>query len=141
MWTCPKCGRSFTRPHQSHSCGRFSVEAILEGKTSHEVALYRRFEELALGVGEVVVAPAKTRIGFQRGRIFAAVNGVNRGQIQVHIVTEKPIRSGRIHRVEALAPDCYVNHARFANLQEMDEEVVQWLRRGYEWGGASLPAK
>ena len=141
MWTCPKCGRPFTRPHQSHSCGRFSVDAILSGKTPHEVTLFRRFEELALGVGEVVVAPAKTRIGFQRGRIFAAVNGVNRGQIQVHFVTEKSLRSGRIHRVESLAPDCYVNHASFASLQELDDEVVQWLRRGYEWGGASLPAE
>ena len=138
MWTCPKCGRAFTRSHQSHSCGRFTVAAVLEGKAPHEVALYRRFEELALGVGEVVVAPAKTRIGFQRGRIFTAVNGLSRGQIQVHFVTEKPIRNGRIRRVEALAPDYYVNHARFANLQEMDDEVVQWLRRGYEWGGAYL---
>ena len=136
LWTCPRCGRRFTRPGQSHACGAFSVPDHLKGKTPHAVALYRRFEQLAMAVGDVVVAPAKTRIGFQRRRIFAAVNRIAAGHIDVHIVTSRPIDSPRVRRIDALAPDCYVNHLRITSTQELDAELAAWLKQGYAWGGA-----
>lgn len=134
MWKCPKCGREFTRTSQSHSCGSYGVDAFLAGKPADGVALYRRFEDLALSVGEVVLAPAKTRIGFQRGRIFAAVNAVRSGRIEVHIVTRRPIRSPRIRRVESLGPGDHVNHFTLESLAKIDAEVRSWLEAGYRWG-------
>lgn len=136
MWTCPRCGRQFTRPGQSHSCGPYRVEDIVAGKPPGGLALYRRFESLALGVGEVVLAPAKTRIGFQHRRIFAAVNAIRPGGIDVHIVTARPIDSARIRRVERLGSDDYVNHFTVESLEELDAEVAAWLEEGYRWGGA-----
>jgi hypothetical protein len=110
------------------------VEGYLEGKPPSGVALVREFESLALGVGEVVLAPAKTRIGFQRGRIFAAVNAIRPGQIEVHIVTRRPIRSPRIRRVESLGPIDHVNHFSIESISQFDGEVRCWLEAGYRWG-------
>jgi hypothetical protein len=135
VWTCPKCHRSFTHPHQSHSCGPFTVEAFLEGRPPHEVALFRRFEELALGIGDVALAPAKGRIGFQHGRIFAAVNGLTHNGIRIHIETKTPIMSARVRRLEALGLACHVNHLSVAQPDQIDAELGSWLRDGYEWGG------
>jgi hypothetical protein len=67
MWTCPNCGRPFTRPHHPHSCVCASVDDFLRGKTPYQVDLYRQFEAKALEVGDVNLAPAKSRIGFQHG--------------------------------------------------------------------------
>jgi len=39
-------------------------------------------------MGNVNRAPAKTRIGFQHGRIFAAANGLSRNGLRIHIVTQ-----------------------------------------------------
>lgn len=135
MWKCPKCGREFTRQGQPHSCGPYRVDGYLEGKPSSGVALYRAFESLALGLGDVVLAPAKTRIGFQHGRIFAAVNAVREARIDVHIVTSSPIRSPRIRRVESLGPADHVNHFAIESASQLDEEVAGWLRAGVRWGG------
>jgi hypothetical protein len=110
------------------------VDAFLAGKPADGVALYRRFEDLALSVGEVVLAPARTRIGFQRGRIFAAVNAVRPGRIDVHIVTRRPIRSPRIRRVESLSPTDHVNPFTIEAPAQIDAEVRRWLQAGYRWG-------
>lgn len=134
MWTCPNCGRSFTNPRQAHSCVLASVGDFLKGKPAEQVALYRRFEEAALSVGSVNLAPAKRRIGFQHGRIFAAANGLSRNGLRVHIVTSKPIRSRRVVRTDAVAPDCHVNHFLIRSESDVDEAMSRWLREGYRWG-------
>jgi len=133
MWNCPRCRRPFTRPHQNHSCGRASVSDFIEGKTPPQVKLYRRFEKLALAVGAVNLAPAKERIGFQHGRIFAAANGLSRNGLRIHIVTTAPIRSERVVRTEIMGPDCYVNHFLLRTVGDADDEMSQWLRQGYLW--------
>ena len=133
MWTCPKCGRPFTRPHHSHSCVRASVDDFLSGKTPSQVDLYRQFEVKALEVGNVNLAPAKSRIGFQHGRIFAAANGLSRNGLRIHIVTKQPIVSSRLVRLEAMASDCYVNHFLLRSIDEIDDELNEWLRQGYQW--------
>jgi len=138
MWTCPNCGRPFTRAHQSHSCGRFSVDAFLQGKSDEQMGLYRKFESLALSVGDVNIAPAKGRIGFQHGRIFAAVNAVNRNGIRVHIVTSTPIEAQRVARTEVLSEDSCVNHIALNTPTQVDGELRRWLQLGYEWGGKRL---
>jgi len=133
VWICPKCGRPFTRPHQAHSCVRASVHDFIRGRPADQVKLYRHFEKLALAVGDVNLAPAKARIGFQHGRIFAAANGLSRNGLRVHIVTSTPIVSKRVVRTEAMAPDCYVNHFLIRKEEDTDEQMGEWLRQGYHW--------
>lgn len=109
------------------------VGELLKSKTPLALALYRRFEHLALGLEGSVLASARTRIGFQRRRIFAAVNAIRDDRLDIHIVTSEPIRSTRIRRVEKLARTCHVNHFSVRSLVELDDEVPEWLRQGYEW--------
>lgn len=111
------------------------MQKYLSGKPESVVHLYRQFEHLALALGEVEIAPAKTRIGFQNRRIFAAVNRISQQYLDVHIVTSQLIKSLRVRRVEGIDQDCYVNHLRIQSLDELDEELLDWLRQGYEWGG------
>ena len=78
------------------------MQDYLSGKAERSVKLYRQFEGLVLSLGEVEIAPAKTRIGFQNRRIFAAVNHIGRQHLAIHIVTSRPIESQRVNRFEAL---------------------------------------
>ncbi len=96
--------------------------------------LYRQFEGLVLSLGEVEIAPAKTRIGFQNRRIFAAVNCIGRQHLAIHIVTSRPIESQRVDRIEALDHACYVNHLRILSPENLDGELLGWLKLGYAWG-------
>jgi hypothetical protein len=110
------------------------VARFLEGKPAQGVQLYRRFEELVTGMGEVLVAPAKTRIGFQNRRIFAAVNRIGENYLDIHIVTAAPIQSERVRRIEQLSPECSVNYLRVGHEEDLDGELREWLMGGYEWG-------
>jgi hypothetical protein len=54
--------------------------------------------------------------------------------LEIHIVTVSPIRSERIRRVEQLSSECSVNHLRVKSERDLDGELREWLRLGYEWG-------
>ena len=134
LWTCPKCGRQFVTRNMPHSCGHYSVEQFLDGKSQHAISLYRRFAPLVRACGAVRIAPAKTRIGFQVRMIFAAVNKLGDQRLDAHVVLTRRLESPRFRRVEALTPRCYVHHFRIESLRELDKEVQGWLGEAYRVG-------
>src|SRR5262245_56258714 len=104
LWKCPKCQRQFVTRNMPHSCGRFSVEKFLAGKTSDTVALYEKFSALVNQCGPVRIAPAKTRIGFQVRMIFAAVNKLKDRGLEAHVVLRRRLRHPRFRRIEKMTP-------------------------------------
>lgn len=114
------------------------MQDYLSGRPDGAVQLYQQFERLVLSIGEVKIAPAKTRIGFQNRRIFAAANHIGQHHLDVHIVTSRPIESQRVRRLEAVDQACYVNHLRIQSQGELDDELLSWLRQGYNWGEGLL---
>jgi hypothetical protein len=117
-----------------HSCGRYSVEQFLAGKSQHAISLYECFAALLHECGPVRIAPAKTRIGFQVRMIFAAVNKLSDRGLEAHVVLTRRLQSPRFRRIEALTPKCYVHHFKLESLSEMDEEVKAWLCEAYQVG-------
>jgi hypothetical protein len=104
LWRCPKCGRHFVNRNQWHSCGSYSVESFLEGKSSAAIELFHRFAELVEACGPVLIAPAKSRIGFQVSTIFAAVNRLSDRGLYAHVVLSRRLESPRFRRIETLGP-------------------------------------
>src|SRR5690349_10039288 len=86
LWQCPKCDRPFANRNQSHSCGKYSVDDFLAGKSKHSIALFNRFRQMIESCGPVILAPAKTRVGFQVRMIFASVNKLNDDGLFAHVV-------------------------------------------------------
>ncbi len=135
MWTCPACGRRFSVPRTWHSCGTYSVDAFLAGRSEPAVLLYREAERTVLGLGpDVFLAPAKTRVGFQARMIFVAVNALGREHLRGHIVLPRRVRHRRLYKVEEVSPACWVHHFRLRAVGEIDRELVGWLRESYEMG-------
>jgi len=117
-----------------HSCGRFSVETFLAGKSAGAVALYERFSALVHECGQVKLAPAKTRIGFQARMIFAAVNKLNEHGLEAHVVLTRRLSNRRFKRIEMMSPKCYVHHFKVETPSDLDEEVAEWLCEAYQTG-------
>ncbi len=117
-----------------HSCGRYSVEQFLAGKSPQAVALYEHFSALVLDCGPVQVAPAKARIGFQVRMIFAAVNKLSERGLDAHVVLTRRLDRPRFRRIETMTPRCYVHHFRIESVSELDDEVMSWLREAYQVG-------
>jgi hypothetical protein len=134
LWHCPNCGRPFANRNQSHSCGRYTVEAFLEGKSSYARRLYERFAELVQECGPVIVAPAKTRVGFQVRMIFAAVNHLSDRGLRAHVILARRYEHPRFTRIESLSPLSHVHHFRITAVEELDDEVGVWLHEAYRVG-------
>lgn len=98
------------------------------------VALYNRLVELVQSCGPVMIAPAKTRIGFQVRMIFAAVNRLTDQHMDVHIVLTRRLENPRFRRIESLTPTSHVHHFRISTLDQLDEEVLSWLKEAYAVG-------
>ena len=134
LWTCLQCNRQFVTTNMPHSCGDYSVEKFLAGKSPHAVSLYEQFSAIIHECGPVLVAPAKTRIGFQVRMIFAAVNKLNDRGLQAHVVLRRRLKSSRFLKIDTMTPRCYVHHFQIATLSELDDEVRSWLQEAYQVG-------
>jgi hypothetical protein len=134
LWQCPGCQREFVTPNMSHSCGRFSVEQFLKGKSAHAIGVYRQFSALVNACGPIKIAPAKTRIGFQVRMIFAAVNGLSDRGLRAHVVLSRRLEHPRFSRIEKMTPKCYVHHFTIQSIDDCDEELRGWLCEAYKVG-------
>jgi hypothetical protein len=59
LWKCPKCGRLFANPNQSHFNSRYTLGEHLAGESPHAIALFREFAKLLKRCGPVRVVPEK----------------------------------------------------------------------------------
>jgi hypothetical protein len=135
LWKCPKCGRQFANRQQSHSCGRYTVDSFLKGKSKQAITFYNGFVDAVRECGRVTLAPAKTRVGFQVRMIFAAVNKVSNLGLEAHVVLARRLENPRFIRIESLSAKNHVHHFRVNSLEEIDDELRSWLKEAY-WVGA-----
>ena len=133
LWKCPKCGRPFANRNQSHSCARHTLREHLAGKSPHAIALFREFARLVKSCGPVLVMPEKTRIAFQVRMSFAAVS-LRRDRLIGHVVLARRLENPRFTKIEHISPRNQVHSFCFHSTEEMDAEVVEWLREAYKVG-------
>ena len=134
LWQCPSCTREFVTPNMPHSCGSFSVEEFLKGKSAQAIDLYWRFSALVHACGPIKIAAAQTRIGFQVRMIFASVNRLNDRGLRAHVVLTRRLEHPRFDRIEMMTPRCYVHHFTLESIDDCDAEVQDWLCEAYKVG-------
>jgi len=134
LWSCPLCGVKLVTRNSSHSCGPFSVEAFLRGKSDAGRDLFRRFVAVVERCGPCSLAPAKTRVAFVAQVRFASVNRVGGNYIDVHFVLPRVIDSPRFSKVDHFGK-LYVHHLRLRGPREFDRQLTHWLGQSYaEYG-------
>jgi hypothetical protein len=118
-----------------HGCGDYSIEGFLEGKGEWARELFDRFESLIAACGPYEVAPAKTRIAFM-GRVrFAGVTAVSDRGMTIAFGLPRPLRSGRIRAIDHYPPAWHVHTMRITSVEELDDELLGWLRESYHQMG------
>jgi len=129
LWTCPRCGRRFKNRNQAHSCGRFTVEQLLDGKPQEVVELYERLTEIIRRCGEVIVSPTKTRILFKVRTVFAAV-AVTRNWLDLVFVLGRRLNNRRIKKAQEEYPGT-VHSLRLERPADLDGDLASWLQEAY----------
>lgn len=133
LWQCPNCKRPFANLNQSHFCSRYTLQEHLAGKTPQAVRLFRQFAKLVRRCGGVHVIPEKTRIAFQVRMSFAAVS-LRRNRLVGHVVLARRLENPRFTKVQTISPRNHVHSFCFTSREQMDKEVLRWLREAYRVG-------
>ena len=133
LWKCSKCGRFFANRNQSHFCFRHTLREHLAGKSPRAIALFREFAHLVKRCGPVRVVPEKTRIAFQVRMSFAAVT-LRRDRIVGDIVLARRLENPRFTKIEYISPRNHVHSFCFQSREELDREVLSWVREAYRVG-------
>lgn len=134
LWTCPKCGAKFVTRNLWHSCGPWTVEGFLEGKGPRARELFDAFVARVGECGPFELAPTKTGVGLMVRVRFAGVKRVSERGMTCGFWLKRRIESPRFSKVELIPPRDYIYTLRITSPDELDAEVLDWLREAYEVG-------
>jgi hypothetical protein len=110
------------------------VEAMYAGPKSALVPIYERLLDLGLGLGDDVKAcPCKTFVPLYRTHVFAQIKPTTRTRIDLGFAFKDAPATGRLIDTGGFAKKDRITHRiPIERLDEIDDEVVHWLRKAYE---------
>ena len=135
MWTCPKCQRPFRRPDQWHICSEKTIDEIFEGKPDNVVLA---FDDVLVATADWepnLITPARRAIMFTNKKAWMVVRPMTK-VLELSFFTKEIMHSPLLHRS---APDNmggkkYRHSIRLGGPGELTQEMVDLIRRGYDWG-------
>jgi Domain of unknown function (DUF5655) len=134
LWTCPACGERFVSPQLSHSCGRYSYDALFAKSEPHVRRIFDKLATIARACGPVRIYPQKTRAIMQVRIRFAGCRPMKK-QLVAHFLLPHGTTSPRFSEVLDNASPHYI--AAYVPLQseaEVDAEIRRWMKRAYRFG-------
>ena len=131
LWACPKCAATFTTRNQSHSCGRFDLDALFLRSEPDVRRLFDDFSAAARRHGPVTVIPQKSRIAFQVRMRFAAVTPQRRA-LAGHLVLRERHDAACFREIEKLG-NCYRHVFKLEKPADLTA-LRRWIGLAYRTG-------
>ncbi|CAG1009905.1 hypothetical protein PHYC_03766 [Phycisphaerales bacterium] len=69
-YTCPRCGRRFSRRPVEHTCASFSLGDHFSGSAPHVRRIFNRLFKSVKSGGRVQVTPLKSMIAFNAPKLM-----------------------------------------------------------------------
>lgn len=131
VWVCPKCERRFASANQSHYCTDTTIDDLFEGKPDD---ILLAFDQVLLNVfefGDISVGASVNTAIFTSRRAFLIVRPMSK-LLDLKFYYSEPLKSAKLHKVGKMGKKFY-HHIRVSNEDEVDDEVVQLLKKGYDY--------
>lgn len=133
LWICPRCGHPFVTKNMNHSCSRHELEDVFREKPPQVRALFDRFRALVDERGPTTMIVYRDRVGFMVKVRFGGVTP-KRDHIELAFWFTERDEDERFSRIETIATNAHVHHARIWTLAELDGKVRRWIDRAYRIG-------
>ena len=118
----------------------FTVDSLLAGRQEGVRAIYGRIVEVVRGLGPLVEDAKKTCVHLapdDEASAFAGVHPRKTG-ILLNLRTAAPISSPRVRKTEQISRHRFFNEILVESPDEVDAELLGWLREAYELSGAKV---
>lgn len=143
-WTCPRCGQTYARRNQSHSCDRRAVEELFaEFPKALKVTQLVQAHLDEVGGTAVRTAATKTQVSFAAQRRFAWVwvpqqaTGSGPDDAFVSFLLPRRVESSRVRDAVNARGDLWTHHVPVKSGKHVDDELKGWLAEAYETVGAA----
>ena len=135
MWQCPICKARFYNKNQSHSCGQYSLDTYLKGKSSHSIALFNALIKAFEQLGPFELHPVKTRVALYTKMRFASINKLGKDHLDGHIVlTESKHDKPLFFKIENLKNRFYIHHFRIYTPEDITKDLKKIFSMAYDVG-------
>ena len=131
LWLCPKCGARLVSRNLSHSCGRFTLEALFSKSDSHVLKAARKYVALLESLGDVQVLPQKTRLVAVARVRFAGLYP-RKDDFMVAFSLHRWLKNRRIVKTIDYGPRWRVHYVRIATDADVDDELRGWLQESHD---------
>lgn len=139
LWQCPKCGAKLVSKNMWHSCGQFSLEELFERSDPQVIRIFSRLAKMVRACGPVTITPQKTRVVFQvRVRFLAWMPRKSYLLCNFEFAHRRP--NPRFRKFVTYAPLWHCHELRLDSVEQLDDQVAEWVREAYAVGGRSSPS-
>ena len=111
----------------------YTSAALFAGKDANVQAIYTRLLEALRTLGPVKEDPKKTSIHLVHNSGFAGAHP-RKSYLYLNLRTDYPIDSPRITKTEQVSKNRFHNELKLSSLDEIDEELLGWLKDAYALG-------
>jgi len=117
----------------SKDSNKFTIASHFEGKAPIVREIYDRLIKTIRQFGPIVEEPKKTSIHIVHGSALAGVS-TRKDALWLNIRTDYKINSPRIQKTDQVSAKRFHNELKLTSLDEIDAELIGWLKSAYELG-------
>jgi hypothetical protein len=130
MWTCPKCGRIFTKAGQPHSCKKIPLEKHFENKEKAKELFDFLVEQINRKIGEckIISIPCCVHL-FGKYDFLAALPKKDR--LEIRFALDRKLDSPRLKQSVPMSAKIFKNCINLGSVKEINEELIKWLSEAY----------
>ena len=107
--------------------------ALFIGNDAAVQATYDQIVAALKEIGPFIEEPKKTSIHLVRRTGFAGVHP-RKHSLTLNLRLSHPLENVRIAKVEQVSKNRYHNEVKLEHPEEVDAEIIEWLREAYELG-------
>jgi len=134
MWTCPNCRQKFYNKNQAHSCGHYTVDDFLRGKTQQAIDLFHLFLSEYKKIGDFELHPVKTRVALLTKMRFCSINKAGKDFISIHLVLTQVHNSSCFYKIDNINNRFFIHHAKIKSKTDINDELKKFMREAYDIG-------
>ncbi len=130
LWKCAKCGRTFAKKNQWHSCYARPVDAHFRNKPAHVRKTYEKLIARLRRIGPLRVDAVKTSINLVNKHHFGGVQ-VRKDYLRVGFLCDRMITDPRIIHTERLGPAKFAYSVILRGPEDVNNQLKTWLKKAH----------
>jgi hypothetical protein len=134
MWTCPNCRQRFYNTNQSHSCGNYTVDKFLQGKSEKVIELFHFFLSEYKTIGAFELHPVKTRVALLTKMRFCSINRLGKNFMSGHLILTASHNRSCFYKIDNLQNRFFVHHFKLRNKEELNDDLKTCMKEAYDVG-------